>query len=117
MIAPATISNCGPALAAMPGIALAIKPRMEASNATRKGVATPAPWPIARIDNCNKPAMPTVEAIASAARLASCRQTNSAAMTEISAMLNNSGENAVSANCPRALDSASSTVAGPAKAR
>ena len=37
-------------------------------------------------------------------------------MTAISAMLNSSGENAVSANRPAALNSAIITVTGPAKA-
>ena len=38
-------------------------------------------------------------------------------MTAISAMLNKSGENAVSANRPCAFRSAIMTVTGPAKAR
>ena len=39
MIAPATISNCGPLLAIMPGIALPRKPRISVSNEIRSGVA------------------------------------------------------------------------------
>ena len=39
MMAPATTSNCGPALATMPGIALPKKPRISGSKDTRSGVA------------------------------------------------------------------------------
>ena len=74
-MAPATTSNCGPALAIMPGIALPRKPRIGASNAMRSGVAVlPPPRRQTRISNCSNPAMPTVAAIASAAKDASCRQ-------------------------------------------
>ena len=61
--------------------------------------------------------MPTVAAIAVAAWPASGRQPSSAIITAISAMLNRSGENAVSAKRACALMSAIITVAGPAKAR
>ncbi len=61
--------------------------------------------------------MPTVAAIASAAKVASCRQKSRAIMTAISAMLNRSGENAVNAKRACAFNSAIITVAGPAKAR
>ena len=61
--------------------------------------------------------MPTVAAIVSAAKPASCRQPSSTIITAISAMLNSSGENAVSAKRACALNSAIITVAGPAKAR
>ena len=44
-------------------------------------------------------------------------RSSSAIITVISAILNNSGEKAVRAERPCALASASSTVAGPAKAR
>ncbi len=60
--------------------------------------------------------MPTVVASAGATMPASCRVTIKAIMTAISAMLNNSGEKAVSTKRLWALASASSTVAGPAKA-
>ena len=50
MIAPATTSNCGPALAIMPGIALAKKPRISASNETRSGVAMRSPRRSTRIE-------------------------------------------------------------------
>ena len=45
------------------------------------------------------------------------RNISSTAMTAISAMLNSSGENAVSAKRPCAFNSAIITVTGPAKAR
>ena len=117
MIAPATTSHCGPALAIMPGIALAKKPRISASNAARSGVATAAAAAQHDISNCNSPAMPTVAAIASAASAASVRQNSSTAVTAISARLNKRGENAVSAKRPCAFNSAIMTVTGPAKAR
>ena len=118
MIAPPTASNCGPLLAIMPGIALPRNPRMPASYEMRSGVATlPPPRPHRRISNCNNPAMPTVAAMIVAAWAGSYRQPSSAIITDISAMLNKSGENAVSANLCCALISAMITVAGPAKAR
>jgi hypothetical protein len=118
MMAPPTTSNCGPPFAIMPGIALPRKPRMSASKAMRSGVATlPPPRRNSRINSCNSPAMPTVAAMIVAAWAASCRQPSSAVITDISATLNNSGENAVSANRCCALISAIITVAGPAKAR
>ena len=117
-IAPPMTSNCGPLLAIMPGIALPRKPRMSASNEMRSGVATLlAPRRNCRISNCSRPAMPTVAAMIVAAVAGSCRQPSSAIITDISAMLNKSGENAVSANLCCALISAIITVAGPAKAR
>ena len=61
--------------------------------------------------------MPTVAAITSAAWAASCSQPISAIITDISAMLNKSGENAVSAKRACAFNSAIITVVGPAKAR
>ncbi len=42
MIAPATISHCGPELAIMPGMALAKKPRISLSKLIRSGVASRA---------------------------------------------------------------------------
>ena len=76
MIAPPTTSHCGPALAIMPGTALAKKPRIGASNAMRSGVAMR--WPPGRntsTSNCTSPAIPTVAAITSAACAASvCRE-------------------------------------------
>ena len=61
--------------------------------------------------------MPTVAAMICAARTASCGNAISTTMTDISAMLNNSGENAANAKRPRAFNSAIMTVTGPAKAR
>ena len=61
--------------------------------------------------------MPTVAATICAACTASGRTASSTAITAISAMLNNSGENAVSAKRPCAFNSAIITVTGPAKAR
>ena len=106
MIAPATISNCGALLAIMPGIALARKPRISASNEIRNGVAMPPPRRSTSIESCSSPAMPTVAAMICAASTASCRHSSSTAITAISAMLNNSGENAVSAKRPCAFNSA-----------
>ncbi len=61
--------------------------------------------------------MPMVAARTSAASTASCRHPSSTAITAISAMLNSSGENAVSAKRPCAFSNAIMTVTGPAKAR
>ena len=61
--------------------------------------------------------MPTVAAITNAAIDASGRQTKSAIITAIKAMLNKSGANAVSAKRLCAFSSAIITVTGPAKAR
>lgn len=61
--------------------------------------------------------MPTVAASIHAAEDASACHSSSAAIVAISAMLNSSGENAVSANRPCAFSSPISTVTGPAKAR
>ena len=73
--APASTSNCGPALAIMPGTALPRKPRIGGSNEIRNGVARlPARLRHARTSNCNSPAKPTVAAMTSAASAASCRQ-------------------------------------------
>jgi hypothetical protein len=117
MIAAAIISSWGPLLATMPGMAFAKKPRMSLSNETRKGAVALSPRRRIRISSCKSPAMPTIAARISAARAASCRQNSSTAITAISAMLNSSGEKAVSANRPCAFMTAISTVTGPAKAR
>ena len=61
--------------------------------------------------------MPTVADTIRAASSGACRQPSSATITAISAMLNNSGEKAVSAKRPCAFNSAIMTVTGPAKAR
>lgn len=116
-MAPATISHCGPELAIMPGIALPKKPRVSLSNVTRKGVARRALRCEPSINSCKRPAMPTVAASIHAAKRASACPSRRAAMAAISAMLNSSGENAVSAKRPCALSSPISTVTGPAKAR
>ena len=72
IIAPATISNCGPALAIMPGIALREqRAHRPASNEIRNGVAIVPARRSSRIDSCRSPATPTVAAITSAAKLAS----------------------------------------------
>ncbi len=117
MIAPPTTSNCGPELAIMPGVAVPRKPRISASNAMRSGVATLLPRRKTRTDSCSSPAMPTVAATISAASWASCRQPSSAIITPINAMLNRSGEKAVSAKRACAFNNAIMTVTGPAKAR
>ncbi len=117
MIAPPTTSNCGAELAIMPGMALPKKLRMSASKEMLSGVAMLQPRRNTRIESCKNPAMPTVAAIAAAAKAASCRQPSSAIITDISARLNRSGENAVSANRCCAFISAIITVTGPAKAR
>ena len=101
----------------MPGIAWPKKPRISALREMRNGVATLPPRRNTRIESCSSPAMPTVAAMTGAAKAASCRQKISAIITAISAMLNSSGENAVSANRPCAFKSAIITVTGPAKAR
>src|SRR6478735_5041263 len=103
MIAPATISHCGPELAIMPGIALAKKPRISLSKLMRRGVARRALCCDSSIRSCNKPAMPTVAASIHAATVASACQSRSAAIAAISVTLNSSGENAVSAKRPCAL--------------
>ena len=61
--------------------------------------------------------MPTVAAITSAASAHPAARPSSAIITAISAMLNSSGENAVSAKRPCAFNSAIITVTGPANAR
>ena len=68
MIAPATTSNCGAALAIMPGIALPRKPRIsliEGDAQRRCDAAAPAQHQDRT--SCSSPAMPTVAAITSAA--------------------------------------------------
>ena len=103
-MAPATIKSCGAALAIMPGSARPRKPRISASNDTRSGVATRSPRRSTSTSNCSRPAMPTVAAsdIAATPHLAAARA-NSTIITAISAMLNSSGENAVSAKRPCAF--------------
>ena len=97
MIAPATISNCGAELATMPGSARARKPRISASKVTRSGVAMRSPRRRTRISSCSRPAAPTVAARASAANARIRRGAmKNTIITAISAMLNSSGENAVS---------------------
>src|SRR3984957_6527529 len=116
-MAPITMSSCGPAPAIMPGKALARKPRISESKATRSGVAKGPPRDREmRMSNCSSPAIPTVAAMASAASDASHRLKMRAIITAIKAPLNNSGANAVSAKRPCAFNSAIVTAAGPGKA-
>ena len=117
MIAPTTISNCGALVAIIPGTALAKKPQISLSKENRSGVATSAPRSNISVVICNRPATPTVAAMICAASAAPGCESSSAAMTAISAMLNSSGENAVSAKRPCAFNSAIITVTGPANAR
>ena len=118
MIAPATISNCGPLLAIMPGMALAKKPRISCVEA--KSAAASRCTRASR-EHQHQQLQQAGDADGRRqhhARQAGIRcQTSSIAITAISAMLNSSGENAVSAKRPCAFSSAIITVTGPAKAR
>ena len=117
MIAPATISNCGALLAIMPGIALPRKPRISLSNEIRSGVAMLPP----RKHQHRQLQQPgDADGGGDDLRGVAPRPAATPAArpsTAISATLNNSGENAVSAKRPCAFNSAIMTVTGPAKAR
>ena len=101
----------------MPGIALARKPRISASKDTRSGVAMLPPRRRTRIEQLQQSGDADGGGDRKRGMRRILRERSETIITAISAMLNNSGENAVSANRPCAFNSAIITATGPAKAR